>query len=485
MIKYSIALFFIMFFRMSIMGQSEQGLFSMERAIFLALENSLDSRINEHSLLSNEWTFKTFKAIHMPYLTMSASVPSYNRSISKQYVNDQFKFVEQNTLAPTVSVGLRQNLAFMNASLFIGSTLSRLDNLGANRTSNYNSSPIGFSFNQKISGYNPYKWEKMIAPKLHEMGKRKYSSEKEKISSLAVEFYFEILLSQKRLIITERALENTTYLLKITQKRYEIGSISESEFLEMELSYFKASNELKSLQLAYTDAVNAMSELIGVSIDKDNLDLIVPNKPHLTFVDVDSFIKKSLSHGNFDIEQEVQLINSDRSLKQAKSELGVNADLSLQFGLRNNASALTDAYTDNQVQQYVNLDLTIDILNWGQKRGAYMLSKSNNDILQLSAEQNRINYLNGLRKLANDYNQQAFLMKNIAKADTIAQKRFDIIEKNYIKGGVSTTDYNNALNDRNIASLGHISAILRYWKLYYEIRRISLYNFESNTPFEL
>jgi len=70
-----------------------------------------------------------------------------------------------------------------------------------------------------------------------------------------------------------------------------------------------------------------------------------------------------------------------------------------------------------------------------------------------------------------------------AKSDTVAQKRYDVTQKRYMIGKINDVlDLNLAQIDNDNAKIGYYRSLMTYWKSYYQIRKITLYDFEHNTP---
>nr|WP_298560601.1 hypothetical protein [uncultured Prevotella sp.] len=107
-------------------------------------------------------THKTFHSQVLPQISLHASVPSYEKSISMVSQNDGSYVYRSRTYANSeLSLGIRQLVPFTGGWLTFKSSLSRLDNL--NNTAKtyayyYNIGKI--SYKQTIGGYNEYKWLK-------------------------------------------------------------------------------------------------------------------------------------------------------------------------------------------------------------------------------------------------------------------------------------------------------------------------------------
>ena len=68
-----------------------------------------------------------------------------------------------------------------------------------------------------------------------------------------------------------------------------------------------------------------------------------------------------------------------------------------------------------------------------------------------------------------------------AKADTVAQKRFDITQKRYMIGKVNDVlELNLAQIDNDNAKKAYFSSLKTYWRNYYNLRKLTLYDFKDD-----
>ena len=66
------------------------------------------------------------------------------------------------------------------------------------------------------------------------------------------------------------------------------------------------------------------------------------------------------------------------------------------------------------------------------------------------------------------------------EADTVAQKRFDVTQKRYMIGKVNDIlELNNAQIDNDNARIGYYNALKSFWSSFYEIRRLTLFDFRD------
>ena len=67
-----------------------------------------------------------------------------------------------------------------------------------------------------------------------------------------------------------------------------------------------------------------------------------------------------------------------------------------------------------------------------------------------------------------------------AQADSIASEKYQIAKDRYMLGNLSITDLSIAFQENDQAKRDYISALRDFWGAYYQIRYLSLYDFETN-----
>ncbi len=67
-----------------------------------------------------------------------------------------------------------------------------------------------------------------------------------------------------------------------------------------------------------------------------------------------------------------------------------------------------------------------------------------------------------------------------AQADSIASEKYQIAKDRYVLGNLSITDLSIAFQENDQAKRDYISALRDFWGAYYQIRYLSLYDFETN-----
>ena len=67
-----------------------------------------------------------------------------------------------------------------------------------------------------------------------------------------------------------------------------------------------------------------------------------------------------------------------------------------------------------------------------------------------------------------------------AQADSIASEKYNIAQQRYVLGNLSITDLSIAFQEKDQGKRDYIAALRDFWGAYYQLRYLSLYDFEKN-----
>ena len=136
---------------------------------------------------------------------------------------------------------------------------------------------------------------------------------------------------------------------------------------------------------------------------------------------------------------------------------------------------------DNQI---VEVGFSIPLLDWGKRRGQVKVAKSNRELELSRIKQEQMNFNQNIFLLVANFNNQAQQLGIAEEADKIAEKRYNTSVETFMIGRISTLDLNDARDSKDEARQQHISELYYYWYYFYQIRSLTLWDFEKNTALE-
>ena len=168
-------------------------------------------------------------------------------------------------------------------------------------------------------------------------------------------------------------------------------------------------------------------------------------------------------------------------IAQAKGRTGPQADLFARFGLTNSTvrdAPVGDLYDGPKDQQIVQLGFQIPILDWGRRKSAVKTTEANQKLVEYLVDQDFIQFDEEVLTQVRQFEMLKEQIKITRVADDIAQRRYNITKSRYNIGKISITDLNLAQTEKDEAKQNYIQSLREYWEAYFNLRRLTLYDFE-------
>ena len=458
----------------------EKQFLSLDNVIDIASEQSLDAFRNENMYLSSYWEFRYYKADRLPNLSLEATPINYNRSMQKVYNYDQNRdeYKLREFIDSEAALLLNQNVGFTGGRIFARSELNLSQKLGDDRNSSYSSTPISIGYFQPLSGYNRLKWETKIEPLKFEKAKKEFIQSQEELKIKATRLFFDLVDAQIEVKIAETNYSNADTLFTIGQGRFQVGTVTQDELLNLELNFMNSQLALTRANLGLERARAELNSFL--SFNKDTkIECIIPVELPELQIEADKAVAMALTNNPEILNQKQRLIEEDQQVNMAKSENGVSGDLYALYGLNQNASDFSNVYKDPLDRQLLRIGVNIPILDWGRRKGQLAMAKSNREVVRISINQEKIDFEQDVIMNVMEFNLQANQVTNTAKADTISEMGYEVTQQRFLIGKLDVTKLNLARNDRELARRAYINSLRTYWNYFYNIRRLTLYDFEK------
>lgn len=455
---------------------------SLSEVIYMARQQSPDALIAKHRFRRSYWEFRSFRAGYLPNMRLEATMPNFNRTIDPIIQSDGSESFRERTLARyTTTLSLSQRIGLTGGEVFLSSGLQRMDNYFTDTTTRqFLSNPINIGFRQPIFAHNPYKWDKQIEPLRYEEAKRRFLEDNEMIAITAVNHFFNLLMAQIEKDIQQKNKANYDTLYNIARGRFVLGRIAENELLQLELNLLRADAAVEMAQLDYQNMLFTFKSYMRLQTNRPIV-LIPPSSSDFFTVDVNAALLQAQSNTSSGLAFERRLLEAESQISQARMGSRFNAELFATFGLTQTANRFDEVYKNPLDEERVTLGIVIPILDWGQAKGRIKMAESGFDLVQESIGQERLDFEQNIYLKVMQFNMQQNQLMIAAKADTVAQKRFDVTQKRYMIGKVNDVlELNNAQIDNDSAKKGYYSALKTYWTNFYDLRRLTLFDFRDN-----
>lgn len=451
---------------------------SLEQTVDIAKRQAPDAQTARHSFRSAYWNFRYYKANYLPMLSLTSN-PYLDRAINKITMPDgTAQFVEQNQLNTDMSFNLSQNIPWTGGSVFIETSVQRIDMIN-NHNFSWQTSPFMIGYRQSLFGYNHLKWDRRIEPLRYLESKKTYVEALELVAVRATAKFFDLAIAQNNYDMACFNYANADTLYRYARGRYNLGTITENEMLQLEL---KRLAEETNRMNAGMEVDNFMQELRSYLGFKEDIQLHVSICPHIPSFTIDLDKAIILANENSPDIQTMKLrkLESESAVAQARANAGLKADIYLRFGLTQTADRFYEAYDKPLQQQYVSVGISFPILDWGRGKGKIRVARSNQDLVYTQVEQGETDFNLNIRKLVKQFNLQTQRVHLAARTDETAQRRHEVARKLYLLGKSTVLDLNTSISEKDAARRNYISTLNNYWSLYYTLRSITLFDFERN-----
>ncbi|TLX72333.1 TolC family protein [Labilibacter sediminis] len=454
---------------------------TLDQAIEIAYNQSIFSFRQKNMYLARYWQFRSYKAEKLPLLGLSATPVNYQRSIVSRYNQEtnEDEFVPTERLISDASVNVTQNITATGGKITASSDLQRIQNIESGNLSYY-STPITIGITQPLNGFNQFKWQSRIEPLKFEQAKREYLQSLQELGMRTTNSFFNVLKAEINFGIAETNLSNADTLYRIGKGRFEIGTVTQDELLDLELSYLNANMALSRAKIDLYQSRVSLNSFLGFE-ENVHIECIVPRKIPSFKINADYALDQAFTNNPDLLNYEQQLIEANREIARARTDNGINASIYGNYGYNKSSSVLDDVYrTPFGDEQNLRLSLSVPIVDWGLRRGKIQMARSEKEVTEAEVRQAKIDFEQDVFIRIMEFNMQEQQVKIAAKADTIALMGFEVTKQRFLIDKVDVIKLNAARNSLDAAKRNYIQSIQEYWYSYFNIRRLTLYNFEKN-----
>lgn len=453
---------------------------SLQEVIVLAQERSLPAYRAKADQVQAQMAYRTFRAGLLPQLSLDGTVPNYTNSFLETVQPDgslAFQRISYNN--SSLSLQMTQSIPLTGATIFARSSLQRYDDFNL-EAKNYNGTPLRVGIYQPLSAYNSSRWQQRIAPVQLAESRKQFIYDMEAIGIQTLPFFFDLLLAQLDQQIAEANLSGNQSLYEIAEERFALGKISENDLLQLKLELVNAEKASYDAALLVEAAQVNLNNFLGRFGDPAPTYLRTPSAVEIREVSIERAISEArVNRPEWESFQR-RTLQAAEQVAQTRSENGFQAALQASFGLARSNAEISPIYNDPQQEQAVWLTLSIPILDWGQRSSQVKIARLEQAYTQEAVQQEAETYIANVRRLVSYYQQLQKTIRLGKEAQEIALRRFEISKNRYLVGDISITDLTLSLLAKDQARRSYVFALRDYWQAHYQLRLLTLYDFENN-----
>ncbi len=449
---------------------------NLSDVINIARENSFSAQLARYSYMASYWTYRSFKAQLLPSMNLSGSLMNYNRSFveARNYEDGKIAYVENNSLSNSLSLSVDQNILATGGTISLQSYLYRLDQFNYNLKT-YNSQPVRISYTQPLRAYNDLKWEKKTAPIEYTIAQKKYLESMEDITITATSLFFSVLSAQSNYQQSIKNYEDRQELYEIAKKRFELGTITKSDILQMELSLLNEQVAVNDNKIDLNDRLYSLFSYLRIT-DYEGVELIPPYTIPEIFMNTQDVMQKALDNTSYLHSQQLSVLESEKNLARVKATKGLQVRLNSEIGFTQTGNDFKSAYSRLKDNEIIGVSVSMPIFDWGVSKGRVKMAEAQVEITKTRIEQEQLEFNQTINRKVMQFNSHSVQCKNALRAQDISAERYEISKKRFSSGAISVTDLNTAQSEMENAKSQYLNHLRTFWTDYYDLEKITLYD---------
>lgn len=459
----------------------EIGTLTLEDCIDIAQEQSPVAEAARYALSSSRWQYQSYRADLLPGLSISGDAPNFSKALSLQFSDGAYEYFDVRQSDAAAQLSVNQNILSTGGTLSFSSGITKLGIFNGEDRYRWQSTPLVVGFRQPIFGFNDLKWRTRLDPLEYEIAQKEFVEDMEALSVTVSNQFFDVMLAQINLENARFNVTRNDSIYQISQGRYNVGSIAENELLQSELALRNAEAELTRARLEYDRSLNNFKIILGYPT---SVGLEVTPPEDLPELDISIEKAKELARQNNSeyLSYRLNELQADRDYAQAKSESNFSAVLQANYGLNQTSSDFADVYKNPDNRQFITVGFEVPIFNWGKQQAQINAARNQQREVANSIEFQRRQFNQQVEYTVSQFLQLKDQVLLAAKSDTIAQRRYNVAQNRYLIGKIDITNLFIAQNEKDAARQEYIRALRDFWTGWYELRELTLYNFQQNEP---
>lgn len=457
--------------------QADTLVLTLPQVVEMAKSRSIASKQASTTRETKYWQYRTYRSNYQPQLALNGVLPGYNKTFKEVLQPDGtilFQSVHNNN--SSLNLSFSQSIAATGGTIYGTTQLQRFDDFDRKNTL-YNTVPFGIGYSQPMFQFNALRWDRTIEPlKFHE-SKQAFIESMEQIAITASGYYFDLLLAQVNHQIAATNLQNTQNIRRIADEKFALGKISRNEILQLELEQLKAQ---KAVGIARRDMEIATLNLRAYTglQQAEKINLQLPDAAIQMEISVNQVLKEAYENRSDAIAFVRRIAEAKRDVAKAKGDNGLNATLTAQLGYSKSAATIPKVYHSPQDQQEIQVSFVIPILDWGRSRSRTKTAEANMQFTAYAVEQDKQVFAQEIVTQVTLFEMMQEQLALTARADSIASEKYQIARDRYVLGNLGITDLSIAFQEKDQAKRDYVSALRDCWGAYYQLRYLSLYDFE-------
>lgn len=453
-----------------------RGPLTLAQAIDLALRSGLQAQAAVGTRDAARQRDRAFTARLLPQFSLSGNVPSYSSSIigvTQPDGSTLFRPVQETRSG--LNLVVTQPIPFTGGTLTMSSNLNKRE--GNNVPETWSSEPFSLSIQQPLLRSNRIGWDRAVNGLSADIAERAWLEAREDIAIQVTGAFFDYYAAQVALRNAELNAATNDTLYRLNQGRFEVGKISENDLLQSVLALLRARTALDGARLEQDRTLAALRLALNVAPGTPVEIAVTPDVPSFA-ADTAVAVAQALRNASAVRSVDLQEAQARRSISEARFNGGPGASITASYGYNATGSVMDDVYRDLLKAKRYTVNVQIPLLTWGARAADVQAARSELARAQATGRVTREQARQEAHFAALQVDLARRQLAIAAKADTVAQKRFEVAYNRYVIGRIDVDQLYLAQNEKDQALLSYVQSLRGYWQAHYRLRRVTLWDFE-------
>ena len=450
---------------------------TLQQVIERAQKESHGAQAARSSLEAARHRASAFDASMRPQISLSGS-PSYDKSIGAVVQPDgSTAYLPRGEMQTDVRLNVSQAIPILGSRVFMSSSINRVESL-TDGPNYWQSTPMVVGIEQDLFRPRNDLWNAREQNLALAIAEQQFLEATEDNATRAAAAYFDLYAAQLSAAnaVANAAVNDSLY--RISKGRYEVGRIAENDLLQSELAVLRAQTAVSASKLEVERATAALRIELNLPADAP-VAIAGPPATLVLTIDTSTAVREALQNRSELSAMQLEDTRAQRGVSAARLSNMLSAHLTAGFGYNQTAALFDEAYRSPLQQQRFGLQVDMPLVKWGAGRAEVAAARADMRRVQALSERSRRQVAHDAQFAARSYQQAQSNLAVAAKADTVANRRFDVAKDRYVIGKIGIGDLYIAQTEKDAALNSYVEAVRNYWLAYHRLRRATLYDFEN------